>query len=191
MSCLSAILSWMRITPKPVTSSATIHTFEAAGCLFTDGTHVMAGYQPKRGTKLISGFGGGRKPGETYFDTAMREVLEELLEIKPSEALLDALNLQFQPSKVLINGPYIILQYSLADIDTLLDIVSQHYSHSPIYSNMPFGLSELIFKRKYLKGMEVQSILILPLVNDFLVDGNFRKDIDLIKSGAESQVVQV
>jgi len=168
---------------KHVVKPATVETFESAGCLFTDGTHVMAGYQPKRGTKLISGFGGGRKTGESYFDTAMREVLEELLEIKPSETLLDALNLQFQPSKVLINGSYIILQYSLSDIDTLLDIVSRHYSHSPIYSEMPFGLSDLIFKRKFLKGMEVQSILILPLAKDFLVDGNFRKDIDLVKNG--------
>lgn len=119
---------------------------------------------------------------ENYFDTAMREVLEELLEIKPSEQLLATLNLEFQPNRVIINGTYIVLQYSLNDIGTLLDIVARYYSHSVIYSDMPMTLIELVFKRKYLKGMEVPNIILLPLVNDFVIDHNFRKDIELVQS---------
>ena len=156
--------------------------FDGAGCLFTDGTVVLAGYQPKKGIKLISGFGGSRKVGENYFETAMREVLEELLEIKPNEQLLNALNSEFQPSRVMINGTYIVLQYSLNDIGTLLDIVARFYSHSPIYSDMPMTLIEVVFKRKHLRGMEVPNIILLPLVNDFIIDSNFRKDIELVQS---------
>lgn len=159
--------------------------FDGAGCIFTDGTMVLAGYQPKKGNKLISGFGGSRKAGENYFETAMREVLEELLEIKPNEQLLNALNIEFQPSRVIINGTYIVLQYSLNDIGTLLDIVARFYSHSPIYSDMPMTLIEIIFKRKYLKGMEVPNIILLPLVNDFIIDRNFRRDIELVQNVEE------
>ena len=183
MSCLSAITEWLGLSSKPIAKgSVTFTNFEAAGCIFTDGEHILAGYQPKRGAKLISGFGGSRKVGENYFETAMREVIEELFEIKPSQGLLEALNLQFQPNKTLMNGPYIVLHYNLDDINILLDIVSQHYSNSPIYSDMPIGLLDLIFKRRFLKGMEVQTILLLPFVEDVIIDGNFRKDINLIKT---------
>ena len=156
--------------------------FDGAGCLFTDGELVLAGYQPKKGVKLISGFGGLRKVGENYFVTAMREVLEELLEIKPSEQLLAILNTEFQPSRVIINGTYIVLQYNLNDIGTLLDIVARYYSHSPIYSDLPVTLVELVFRRKHLKGMEIPHLLLLPLVNDLIIDPNFRKDIELVNT---------
>ena len=186
MSCLQSILTFFGLyTPEPPRGGATMFEFEGAGCIFTDATMVLAGYQPKKGVKLISGFGGSRKGGENYFDTAMREVLEELLEIKPSEQLLATLNLEFQPSRVIINGNYIVLQYSLNDIGTLLDIVARFYSHSPIYSDMPFTLIELIFKRKYLKGMEVPNIVLLPLINDFIIDPGFRKDIELVQNLTE------
>jgi hypothetical protein len=184
MSCLQSILTFVGLSwqkPEPPKTATTID-FEGAGCIFTDGTLVLAGYQPKKGIRLISGFGGSRKVDENYFDTAMREVLEELLEIKPSEQLLATLNLEFQPNRVIINGTYIVLQYSLNDIGTLLDIVARYYSHSVIYSDMPMTLIELVFKRKYLKGMEVPNIILLPLVNDFVIDHNFRKDIELVQS---------
>jgi hypothetical protein len=47
------------------------------------------------------------------------------------------------------------------------------------------NLVELVFKRKYLKGMEVLNVVVLPLVNDCVIDRNFRKDIDLIQSDAQ------
>lgn len=187
MSCFQSIcafigLPWKKPDPP---KSATMLEFEGAGCIFTDGSMVLAGYQPKKGNKLISGFGGSRKAGENYFDTALREVLEELLEIKPSEQLLATLNLEFQPSRVIINGTYIVLQYSLNDIGTLLDIVARFYSHSPIYSDMPMTLIEIVFRRKHLKGMEVPNVILLPLINDFIIDSNFRKDIELLQSAKE------
>jgi hypothetical protein len=186
MSCLQSILTFFSLPwhkPQPVKNKS-IDNFEAAGCIFTDGNLVLAGYQPKKNVKLISGFGGSRKPGETYFNTAMREVLEELLEIKPSEQLLYTLSLEFQPEKTIINGSYIILQYSLDDINNLLDIVARYYSNSPIYLNLPFNMLDLIFKRKYLKGMEVPRIIMLPFVNDFIIDPGFRKDIELVQTTA-------
>jgi hypothetical protein len=187
MSCFQSILTfvslpWQKAAPP---KTATTVDFEGAGCIFTDGMLVLAGYQPKKGVRLISGFGGSRKVGENYFETAMREVLEELLEIKPSEELLKALNLEFQPNRAIINGTYIVLQYSLNDIGTLLDIVARYYSHSAIYSDMPMTLIELVFKRKYMKGMEVPNVILLPLVNDFVIDRNFRKDIELVQSLTE------
>jgi len=185
MSCLHSILCLFGFS-KP-TKSANILEFEGAGCVFTDNKLILAGYQPKKGVKLISGFGGGRKVGENYFDTAMREVLEELFEIKPNEDLLRALNVEFQPSRIVVNGNYIILQYSLDDISILTDIISRYYSHSPVYSDMPINITDLIFKRKYMKGMEVQTVLLLPFVSDFLVDGNFRKDIDIIQTYETAQ----
>jgi len=182
MSCFQSILTFFGLyKPEPPKTATTID-FEGAGCIFTNGSMVLAGYQPKKGVKLISGFGGSRKVGENYFDTAMRELLEELLEIKPNADLLAYLNSEFQPNKVLINGTYIILQYSLNDIDTLLEIVGRFNYYSVIYNQMPINLLDLIFTRKYLKGMEVVNIIILPFINDFIIDPNFRKDIELVNS---------
>ena len=185
MSCFQSICSFLGLPwykPEPPRGGATMLEFDGAGCLFTDGTMVLAGYQPKKAVKLISGFGGSRKVGENYFVTAMREVLEELLEIKPNEHLIATLNTEFQPSRVIINGNYIVLQYSLDDIGTLLDIVARFYSHSPIYSDMPMTLIELVFRRKYLKGMEVPKLILLPLINDLIIDPKFRKDIELVNT---------
>jgi hypothetical protein len=193
MSCLQSVynflcLPWQKREPP---KTATTIDFEGAGCIFTDNTLVLAGYQPKKGIKLISGFGGSRKVSENYFETAMREVIEELLEIKPSEQLLETLNLEFQPSRVIINGAYIVLQYTLNDIGTLLDIVARFYSHSPIYSDMPFTLIELIFKRKFMKGMEVPNIILLPLINNFVIDPSFRRDIELVQIMTEIEDAKV
>jgi len=184
MSCFQSICAFIGLPwkkPEPPKTATTID-FEGAGCIFTNGSMVLAGYQPKKGVKLISGFGGSRKVGENYFDTAMRELLEELLEIKPNTHLLAYLNHEFQPKKVLVNGTYIILQYSLNDIDTLLEIVGRFNYHSVIYNQMPINLLDLIFTRKYLKGMEVVNVIILPFINDFIIDPNFRQDIELVNS---------
>jgi 8-oxo-dGTP pyrophosphatase MutT (NUDIX family) len=50
-----------------------------AGCIFTDGNLILAGYQPKG--PYISGIGGSSFDGEEPIVTAMREVMEELLGI--------------------------------------------------------------------------------------------------------------
>ena len=50
--------------------------FMGAGCIFTNGTHVLAGFQPNKKSPAISGFGGKRHGTETFTQTALRETLE-------------------------------------------------------------------------------------------------------------------
>jgi hypothetical protein len=57
-------------------------TCEAAGIVFTNGTHILAGYQPRKKNPHISGLGGSKQKDESYMQTAWRETLEELFELK-------------------------------------------------------------------------------------------------------------
>jgi hypothetical protein len=45
--------------------------YTACGVVFTDGRHILAGYQPNKKNPCISGIGGMKEKGETHFDTAM------------------------------------------------------------------------------------------------------------------------
>lgn len=84
-------------------------TFKAAGVAFTNGRHVLAGYQPHKKHPSISGIGGSREHGESYMQTALRECVEELFE-PPTipKGLLPKLA-QLAPQKVIQSGSYLSL----------------------------------------------------------------------------------
>jgi hypothetical protein len=63
-----------------------LEDYIAAGCIFTNQTHVLAALQTKRGVEKISGLGGMKKTGESCERTALRETLEELFELPKDES---------------------------------------------------------------------------------------------------------
>ena len=156
-----------------LTPEYTLQTYQAAGCIFTDGKHVLGGYQPKG--SYISGLGGKRIHGEDYHQTALRETVEELFDVVPSEELLYQLqNIPY--SKHIMNGPYVALVFSFHDLKTFMDICKIYIKESILYAKFPETLEELIFNRLPREKTEVHNLYILPTRIDLHVDANFLTD---------------
>jgi hypothetical protein len=166
-------------------------TFTAAGVVFTDGQRVLAGYQPKKKKPFLSGIGGGRDEGETYVMTAVREMIEELYELrdipkKKYAPLYKDIVERVVPNKIVQSGTYIMLIYTFKDLDAILKITKRHGLSSPLYDTMPTTLMDLIFKRKPFydgdKVPEISHFAILPVVRHPkehpFVDPYFIEDMD-------------
>ena len=172
-------------------TSASYDTFKAAGVVFTDGTHILAGYQPKKSAPFVSGIGGKREEDETYGITAIREMIEELYEVKIIKnksfmSLYKKIVENVMPMKVLKTGTYIMLVYTFESLRTIMEIVRKHHVSSPLYDEMPITLDDLIFTRKPMYGKnkipEISHFAILPLVRHPteypFVDPYFIEDMD-------------
>jgi hypothetical protein len=167
------------------------NSFKAAGVVFTDGTHVLAGYQPKKKSPFISGIGGGRDEGETYIMTAVREMIEELYEVtdiakKTYVSIYKEIVERVLPNKIVQSETYIMLLYTFKDLEQILKIAKRNGLKSPLYESMPLTLMDLIFKRKFTyadgKQPEISHFALLPVVRHSkehpFVDPYFIEDMD-------------
>ena len=134
--------------------------FEAAGILFTDGVHVLAGFQP--GKAAISGFGGSREGNETIRQTAFREALEELLEpASISVHLLQSLVDRYKCHPVTRKGTY---RFLTLDFEDLLIILKEAADlKSQIYKSIPTTIATLLKKRTPTPESEVTTLMLLPV----------------------------
>jgi len=151
----------------------------AAGCLFTDGKHVLAGYQPHKKNPTITGIGGTCKEGEEPFNTAIREMLEELFELEkiPSH-LLDEIKLLI-PRKKLVLDNYTMFAYSFEDLHLIMHIICKHNCKSPVYDELPITLLDLISDRKwYSRRQEITDLALIPLVSNINIDKAFINDVN-------------
>lgn len=161
-------------------------TYSCAGAIFTNGTHILAGYQPNKKRPFISGIGGRMEKAETFIETAIRETIEEILDVKvvPPKLIYDVIN-EVKWKKTMKNGSYWIVIYTFEDLFNILKISAIHLKTSPIYKKIPTNLEELLFKRIPLKKSEISQLCILPIVshpdNSPFVDNNLLKDIILIQ----------
>jgi len=152
---LSYILSWF--LPRK-------RQYKGAGVLFTNGTHVLAGYQPNKKTPCITGIGGSRESDETFLHTALREAVEELLNVKevPSQ-LICKLSDSLNPLSLFANDGYATLLYSFQQLETFLKILKENGITTDLYKEFPLSLEELVFKRKNNKEAEIKQFAVLPL----------------------------
>lgn len=152
----------------------------SAGCLFTDGRYILAGLQ---GTDslFLSGFGGKAFEGECSIDTAIREALEELFHIQDiPAAVIRTISIESMPQRYLKNGEYTILVYRFEDLYDWGLILSKSNIISPVYDVIPFNISELLFKRKYIEGAEIKCLSLLPLKNGLIISPHFLEDISFL-----------
>jgi hypothetical protein len=150
----------------------------SAGCLFTDSRHVLAGFQPHKKEKMISGFGGKAKGDETPLETAWRETLEELFEF-PSDksvSLIKEILEKINFIKTFQNKNYFVAVYSFEHLLQVLQIIQEKQLQSPLYESFPTELFELILFRKPRKSSEVHQITLLPAVMTTQIDPYFLKD---------------
>jgi hypothetical protein len=149
-----------------------------AGCMFTDGRIVLAGFHPKLGK--ISGFGGMKIDDETPHQTAMRETLEELFGFK--DIPHDIIARMPVVDRHIAYPSYTCFLYSFDDLDTILRRAKRYFdSSSPYYPEFPTNLSELILKRTYEnETMEVTELFLISTNTDVRMSRSFQKDLNAV-----------
>jgi hypothetical protein len=152
-------MCWFR--PRKCTKVAT-----GAGVIFTDGKLMLCGYQPHKPVPFISGIGGKCEDGEDKLTCAIREMIEELFEIKYIVPLIISSMKELVPKKVIEMKYYYIVIYSFEDLDRFLKMLSTLNIRSPLYETFPTCLTELLFNRKtddiY---SEISHLALLPVIN--------------------------
>jgi hypothetical protein len=133
-----------------------------AGCLFTNGTHVLAGYQPNKQFPSINGIGGKPEEGEEPILTAIREFLEEVFGIYDCVKGIAALR-TVVPRHVFEQKRYVTYIYDFNDLVKMLEIVSGLGVSSPLYLEFPRSLVDLLFTRLVVKS-EISHLCFLPLL---------------------------
>lgn len=163
-----------KIAPNPNPDE---REYKAAGCVFTDGGLILGGYQPYKMYPFISGIGGARENGEDHLETALRETVEELFNIREPDIpsnLISTLVEQFIPRTIIQNGSYVMLVYNFKDLDKFLAICKSYKVVSPLYAKFPTTLDSLLFTRNGRKGdPEISQLAILPVVPDHDPDNPF------------------
>ena len=159
--------------------------FKAAGVAFTNGVHVLAGYQPHKKHPSISGIGGSRERGENYMQTALRECVEELFEPPSIPKSLFSKLAAIAPQKVIQSGSYINAIYTFDDLQAMLKAMKQVGLRSPLYETFPKTLTELIMNRvptgaiSGSKAAEISHLALLPVVSqdaETFIDKYFMAD---------------
>ena len=173
-------MEWISSLFKSKMVTPTLTNFKAAGCVFTDGKYILAGYQPKRSEYNISGFGGSRLYGETYMQTALRETLEEFFEVDPPRHLIDDIEQLLKPTATHINDTYVLVQYTFEDLIKLLGYSKSACKHTDLYDIFPESLNDLIFNRNHTPRSEVHQLCLLPFKSNIKIGKDFKKDITLI-----------
>jgi len=143
-------------------------TFTAAGVLFTDGTHVLAGFQPLKETPSISGFGGSREGKETIRETAFRELLEELFDPEPEpeptfniKPLIRVLKERYKKDPIVKKSSYRFLILPFRELTAILALVKAIGLRSQVYTMIPTTIADLIKKRRPLPTSEISTLMLL------------------------------
>jgi hypothetical protein len=157
---------------------------KAAGLLFSDAIHVLAGWQPTKKIPIISGFGGSLQSGEDWQTAAVRETLEELFDIEspPPELITQIKETLFSSSSrqhVYISENYTYTTLYFSDLITILNLTSDSGIQSPIYPRgIPLTINDLIFNRIFTPKSEVQQLILLPVDHNIKLDPYFIEDIN-------------
>lgn len=151
-----------------VTLNPLFSNFMGAGCVFTDGKHVLAGYQPHKKNPCITGIGGHREKGENYYQTAFRETVEELYHVsKLPPCLVPRLMNELPPKREDNHNNYIILNYTFDDFKKFLKICKKAGLVSPVYKTLPRTLMEAIKERDMSSDAEISHLCLLPVIPEF------------------------
>ena len=150
----------------------------SAGCMFTDGIHVLAGLQ--KSTKL-SGFGGKRLRGELPIDTAWRETLEELFYLPAGTITMfrDMIIERTTPVLAIDNNGYMCYVYTFRCLEHIMAMLRKYHPVSPLYRRFPTTIQELVFNRRIFTITEVGPLSIIPFVSRMSIDPDLKEDIRL------------
>ncbi len=151
----------------PPTDLPSFPKYMGAGCVFTDGTHILAGYQPHKAKPGINGLGGHKESGETYLQTAFRETVEELFHVETSaipSKLLPTLIQTLVPTRVKLKNDYVLVHFTLDQLLVFLRLVKASGLTSPLFPTLPLTLLDLLQKRRHDPKAEVAVLCLLPVI---------------------------
>lgn len=142
-------------------------SYFGAGCVFTDGRHVLAGYQPHKKHPGITGIGGHKEGVENYLETAYRETIEEIFHVTREEipaGLIDTLIQKMKPQKTKMKKGYVLVTFDFKDLNQFLKICKKKGLRSPLYAKLPTTLWETIQTRGSDLKAEISLLCLLPVV---------------------------
>ena len=157
-----------------------------AGILFTDGKHVLAGYNQH--TMKISRIGGKAKEGETAIHTAIRETVEELFELEeiPQE-LIELLYNNLTFDDLFFKGGYTTFMMDFNyDLEVFFNSMTNFELKSKVYDTLPESLEDLIMTRKVCPTAEMSHLMLLPCVYNIGLDDSLLLDIYSFKNCEKS-----
>lgn len=134
-------------------------TIKAAGCLFTQDTYVLTGYNPKY--NVWSGIGGKVEPNESPRYAAYRETIEELFGFNPSQKILDDCESAFGMIPLIIRGNYAMIKISFDLYVHLSYILRAHKCITPFYNRIPISFDEIISQRKKVENAEITELKVI------------------------------
>jgi hypothetical protein len=170
---------------KPSVVSPISHLYpeyKASGCLFAEGSVVLAGVQKQflvannQRKPVLSGLGGRREDGDVdWIHTAFRETVEELFHLKDvSVALINRLRIALPLRHSVENNGYVLLQYSFDDLTVLLTLCKS--LSSPLYAVQPRTVQDLLVKRRIM-SCEIGSLALVPRLQGVTLDPHFDEDL--------------
>jgi ADP-ribose pyrophosphatase YjhB (NUDIX family) len=128
----------------------------AAGCLFIQGSTVLAAYNPKY--KIWSGIGGKVNPNESITEAAYRETIEELFGFTPSKAIIEECMQTFDFKQPLVRNNYAFIPLSLDLFIHIVYILKAYNYTSPYYINLPTTISDLVHHRRHTQDQEITEL---------------------------------
>ncbi len=151
--------------------------FIGAGILITDYKNILCGYQKYiNNFNYLNGFGGKKENNESYYETAIREFIEEMYEVTIKKELIIEIIKIIKNIKILINDDYIIIVINFTKLKDIMVFLKDKIK-SKLYDKMPNSLEELILNRKIGNNQEIKQISIIPFHYKVLIHPLFNNDI--------------
>lgn len=165
------------IYPEPPPTPTANPLRPAAGFLFTNGTHILAAYQPASKKQFLSGLGGKPEVTDTSpFATAWRETIEELFDVPAAQ--VPPPYPAFRPPPQIQTGSYIDFLYTFEQLECILTYLHELGFTSPCYSKLPLTVQDLLFTRHAAPTAEVSALYILPLDQTIKIDPYFLQSME-------------
>lgn len=168
-------------------SSGIASTLMCAGCMFTDGIHILAGLQRKKECYTITGIGGCGEQLESIEQTAIRETIEELLNVTDVNInLINSIISTIIPKKKFMSeiNDYCTLVYDFDQLSQILKMAHGYYLNhelnSNIYSTFPLNLVDLIFNRQKSDNVEIDVLCLLPVTENISIHQYFVHDLNKV-----------
>jgi hypothetical protein len=144
--------------------------YKGAGMVFTDGSVVLCGWEPRKRKPGLYGIGGKAEDvldQRNYQRTAAREVLEEIYGVPPSADLVDRIaRVTGNGRRVEMVGDYVMIHQDFAGLEQILRLVASTGMRSPFYpSRAPRTVQELLFSRRPTETSEMAQLCLLPITS--------------------------
>ncbi len=156
--------------------------YSSAGILFQDTStgRFLSGWNPK--LQAWSGFGGRRQKNETAWETAVREVIEELFGVRLYSRALDSVLRLFFPMEFYVQSTYVCYVCPIERVFELGQILEMLEYKSPFYKYYPRTTIELLETRtdQNVVYPEITSLRFLDLTCKDPMDKHFKSDLEVV-----------